>query len=119
LVSTHGQSIKYEVGDGHDNIGFWTDSNDWIDWQYQVTKPGKFAVSAEIAALQPASFELTLGDQKIKATAAVTGSYTRFRRVRLGTLEMTSTGPATLAVHPVKEDWQPINIRSIQFRPIQ
>ena len=116
---THGQSIKYEVGDGHDNIGFWTDSNDWIDWQYQVTKPGKFAVSAEIAALQTASFELTLGDQKIKATAAVTGSYTRFRRVRLGTLEMTSTGPATLAVHPVKEDWQPINIRSIQFRPIQ
>jgi len=116
---THGQQIKYEPGDDHDNIGFWLDSDEWVDWQYQVTKTGKFEVSAEIAAPQAASFQVTLGDQTIKGAAPVTGNYTRFRLVKLGTLEMTAAGPATLAVHPVKEGWQPINLRSIRLKPIQ
>jgi hypothetical protein len=116
---THGQQIKFEPGDDHDNIGFWLDSGEWVDWQYEVSKTGKFEVSAEIAAPQAASFQVTLGDQKIKGVAPVTGDYTRFRLVKLGTLQLTATGPATLAVHPVKEGWQPINLRSIRLKPIQ
>ncbi len=115
----HGQQIKYEPGEDHDNIGFWVDSDEWVDWEFQVTKPGKYQVSAEIAAPQPASFQVILGDQKIKAAAPVTGDYTRFRGVRLGTLELTSTGTATLAVRAVKEGWQPINLRSIRLKPIK
>jgi alpha-L-fucosidase len=118
-ASTHGQQIKYESGSGHDNIGYWFDADEWVDWQYEVTKPGKFEVSAEIAAPQAASFEITLGDQKIKGAAPVTGDYTRFQVAELGTLEMTSTGPATLAVRAVKEGWQPINLRCVRLKPVQ
>ena len=44
--------IKYETGDQRDNLGFWTNPDDWADWTFKVTRPGKFEVTREIAALE-------------------------------------------------------------------
>jgi alpha-L-fucosidase len=113
----HGQEVRYESGSQHDNIGFWTNPADWVDWEFKVTKPGKFAVSAEIAALERASFEIALGAQKTKGQAPVTGDYTKFRMTRLGVLEISEPGKITLSVRPVSADWHPINLKSVRLRP--
>ncbi len=113
----HGQQAKFESGPDHDNIGFWLDPKDWVDWEIQITKTGKFEVSVEIAAPKAASIEISMGEQKLKGAARVTGDYVRYRVVRLGTLELGSTGKVTLAVHPVEDGWHPINLRSVRLRP--
>ena len=115
----HGDQIKYESGDARDNLGFWTESGDWADWEFTVTKPGKFEVTAEVAAPEPASFEVSIGAQKVKADAAVTGDYGRFRRTKIGTLEIAATGKATLALHAVADGWHPINVKSIRLKPAE
>ena len=115
----HGDQIKYESGDARDNLGFWTESGDWADWEFTVTKPGKFEVTAEVAAPEPASFEVSIGAQKAKADAVVTGDYGRFRRTKIGTLEIAATGKATLALHAVADGWHPINVKSIRLKPAQ
>jgi len=115
----HGDQIKYESSDQRDNIGFWSDPAEWADWEFTVTKPGNFEVSAEVAAPAKASLEVTLADQKLKGEAPVTGDYGRFRRVKLGTLQIQTTGKATLAVHGVHEGWHPVNLKAIRLKPVQ
>jgi alpha-L-fucosidase len=113
----HGGQIKFEGGAERDCIGFWLDPNDWVEWQFKATKPGRYVLTAEIAATGSGSFEVSLGNQKIKATAPNTGNYGKFQKVELGTLELTATGKVSLAVKAVKDGWQPFNLRSIKFKP--
>jgi len=113
----HGDTAQYESGGGKDNIGFWLNPNDWVEWQFKATQTGKFDVTAEIASQGTGSFELRLGNQKLKGTAPNTGDYTKFRKVSLGTLEIRESGKASLEVRPVAAGWQPINLKSVTFKP--
>lgn len=111
----HGSQIQYESGGAHDNLGYWFNTDDWADWDFQVTKPGKFVVTAEIAAPTATSFELSIGGQTLRGEAPVTGDYTTFQTVPLGTIEIPKAGKANVAVHPVKDGWQPMNLRSVEL----
>ena len=81
-ATLHGKTIQLQSGHGKENIGYWTDPADWIEWPFQVTKPGKYTVTAEIAATGSGTFEVVFGDQKIRATAPNTGDYDKFQTVR-------------------------------------
>ncbi len=116
-ATLHGEQIQYESEPPHDNIGFWTNPDDWAEWTFNVAKPGKFDVSAEVAALEKASFEVGTGDQKVRGNANVTGDWTKFRLVKLGTLELPSAGKTTVTLHAVKDGWQPLNVKAIRLKP--
>jgi alpha-L-fucosidase len=113
----HGD-LKYESGPQRDNIGYWLNSDDWAAWEFKVTKPGKFDLSAEIAAPESAGFEVSLGDQKTEGVAPVTGDYGKFAVTKLGVIAITSPGKIMLAVRPRKEGWHPINLKSIRLSPM-
>jgi alpha-L-fucosidase len=113
----HGADIQQESIGGHENIGYWTNPGDWGDWEFKVATPGKFNVTADVAGLDATSFDLTSGESRLRATANPTGSYDRFRTAKLGAIEISAAGVQTLAVHPVKEDWHPINVRSLRLTP--
>jgi alpha-L-fucosidase len=50
----HGEQVKYEGGHHRDNIGFWRRPADWVEWQFTITRPGKFAISVKFGdPLQP------------------------------------------------------------------
>jgi alpha-L-fucosidase len=113
----HGEQIRYESGHQRDNIGFWTDPSDWADWEFKATKPGTFTVVAEVAAPEAASFEVSVGDQKVRAEAPVTGDYGKFKTVTLGKIEIKSAGKTSLALHAVQDGWHPLNVKAIQLKP--
>ena len=106
-----------ETGHQRDNIGFWTNPADWADWTFQVTKTGKFDVTAEIASLETASLTASIGDSKTSGSAAPTGDYGKFKVARLGTIEILSPGKVTLAVRPVQEGWHPVNLKAVRLKP--
>jgi alpha-L-fucosidase len=113
----HG-GLQYESGGGKDNIGYWTNPEDTASWTFKVDRPGKFNVSAEIAAEASGKFEVVVGEQKIPGTAPVTKDYTKFKRVDLsGVIEITSPGSVILTVKPVTAGWQPMNLRSLRLVP--
>jgi alpha-L-fucosidase len=114
----HGSDIQYETGDERDNLGFWTNPDDWADWELRITRPGKFEVTAEIAGLEKASIEVSVGDGKTQGAANATGDYGKFKVARLGTLEIASPGKATLTVRPVKDGWHPLNLKAIRLKPV-
>jgi len=114
----HGNEIKYETGHQRDNIGFWTNPADWADWEFKVTRPGKFDVTAEVAALEKASFEVAAGNSTTVGTAPATGDYGKFKVTKLGVLEIASPGKVTLAVRTVKDGWHPLNLKAIRLKPV-
>ncbi|MCS6862011.1 MAG: hypothetical protein NZT92_17020, partial [Abditibacteriales bacterium] len=114
----HGEMIQYESGHNRNNIGFWTNPNDWVEWEFNVTKPGKFNVTAEIAALGSGSFHVIVGNQRLKGTAPTTGDYGKFQTVSLGVIELPAPGKTSLSVKPIRDGWQPMNLRAIRLTPV-
>jgi len=113
----HGATLQSESGESLDDIGHWTNPDDWADWEFKVTKPGRFTVSAVIAAPASGSFDLSVAGRTLRCSTPVTGSYITFQPVTLGVMEIPTAGDVTLAVHPAKERWQPINLRAIEWTP--
>ncbi len=111
------QSPQVETKDGKPNIGFWTDSRDWISWEFTIVKTGTFDISGQIAAQEPSRFELKLGNQNLSVNSAATGGYNTFEVLSLGKLKIDSAGKTTLEIRPVQHEWKPINIRSLTLRP--
>ena len=114
----HGAGLRYESGQQRDNLGYWSNPDDWADWEIKITKPGKFEVSAETAAPEPASFEISAGAGKLQAAAPVTGDYGNFKLTRLGILQIPSAGKITIAVRPIKANWHPINLKALRLKPV-
>jgi len=114
----HG-GLQYESGDAKDNVGYWTNPVDTANWSFKVDRPGKFKLSAEIAAEASGKFEVIVGEQKIHGAAPATKDYTKFKRTNLsGSLELP-TGSVTLTVKPVVDGWQPMNLRSLRLVPVE
>jgi hypothetical protein len=110
--------LQYESGGPHDNIGYWTNPDDWAAWEFKVVQPGKFTVSAVISSPAASPFELSVSGQTLHCTAPITGDYTTFRPATLGTIEIPAAGNITLAVHPIKDGWQPMNLQSVKLIPV-
>ncbi len=122
----HGNQIKVEhihrkgmLKTAESNIGFWLDPADWVEWQFHVARPGKFIVTAEIAAERSGKFQLIVGENKLAAAAPATGDYAKFQKVELGQVEIIAPGKTSLAVRAVKEGWHPFNLSRLTLTPIQ
>src|SRR5205807_9910335 len=61
----HGSEMRYESGAQRDNLGYWSNPEDWADWEFNVTKPGKCEISGASAAVESASFEVQIGEQAV------------------------------------------------------
>jgi uncharacterized phage infection (PIP) family protein YhgE len=114
----HGEQMKYEIGPDRDNLGYWADPRDWAEWELEVPQPGRFKVTAEVATLGASRFQVLLGDQGLEANAPSTGDYGRFQKVEIGTVELPAVGKTSVAVRPIAEGWQPMNLRSVELVPL-
>lgn len=113
---THG-SLRYESGEKRDNIGFWLNPADYVDWEFKLNRPGSYTVKATLAAPQASSFEIVCAGQRLTAKAPVTGDYGNFQTVDLGALTLSASGKLTIEIRPLKDSWQPINLKGLVLQP--
>ena len=117
-ANLHGTTFKYESGGPLDDIGYWTNPDDWADWELNIKQPGKFKIVASIAAPALTSFELSVAGQTFHFSTPVTADYVTFATTNLGMVDIPATGKITLAVHPIKDGWQPMNLKSIELTTV-
>ncbi|MFI5377990.1 MAG: alpha-L-fucosidase [Tepidisphaerales bacterium] len=114
-AALHGQRLRLDAN--KENLGYWTNADDWASWEVQVAKAGKYNVKIELAATGTASFDLAVGEQTLRVKFPATGAYTKYETRIVGTLELAA-GKATLSIKPVKEGWKPVNIRNVKLMPV-
>jgi len=111
----HGEGIKFDNPQKRDAVRFPANAEAWLDWQFEVTKPGQFEVIAEVSAQQKASIEVQVGDQRLTVVSPTTKDNTRFKAAKLGTVEIPA-GKVTLSLRAVKDGWHPISIQAVKLR---
>jgi len=119
-ATIHGDTAQYESGGGKDNIGFWTNPQDWVSWNVKVTRPGTFTVEITYAS-EPGSagseYAVTVGDEQVAGKTANTGSWTEFKTETLGTLKIPAAGTVSVAVKPkTKPGVGVMNLKAIALK---
>ena len=117
-ATLRGKTIRYEEGSERNSLGFWTDPADFATWDAKIQKPGKFEVTVEAAATGKSALTFAVGDKSVQGPIQSTGDYGKFRNIKLGTIEIGTAGKAAFSLKAVKEDWQPVNVRSVRLRPV-
>ncbi len=113
-------SPAVESKGGQDNLGFWMNRQGTVSWTFSINRPGKFAVSAPVAAVGGTSKVVIVTDRNELPPVSIpnTGDYARFRPLRFGEVNIAKAGPCTLTVKPVPANWSPINLRAITLTPV-
>jgi alpha-L-fucosidase len=111
----YSEHAKYEKD--KDCIGYWVSSKVTVEWNFTVSKPGTFRVSALAASEKISTLTLSLAGQSKGADVPASGGYTSFKPVDAGTFEIDEPGEYTLKIVPVKKGWNPINLRSVNLVP--
>ena len=102
VATVHGKRLKYEKGGAKDNLGFWTDKNDWASWDFTVSTPDTMDVLITYAcprgnASDQYSLAVTrkLPDGKPAATKGAKPAPTEAGKRPFGTQEIVATVPDT------------------------
>ena len=118
-ATLHGDNLKLEERGGKPCIGFWDNGDEWISWNAQTTKPGKYKVSATVATVfDDAEFAVAAGGEMLATNAPNTGSWDTFQTIDLGQIQVKQTGDLTVKVSAKDPaSWKAINLNSVQLTP--
>jgi hypothetical protein len=120
-VTIHGTVVRYEPNPHKNTIGYWAKKEDWVSWDFTVSKPGRF----DVLALQGcgkgsggAEVEFTFDDKpSLKMTVQDTGGFQNFVERHIGTIEL-SAGRHTLSVKPLTKPGQAVmDLRQVMLKP--
>jgi alpha-L-fucosidase len=120
-ADVHGHGARYEEGNGKDNIGYWMDPKDTVSWEASVPTAGRYSVSIEYACdagSAGSEFRLLVAGQALKGKVASTGSWTAFKSVSIGDVEVAPGGHVTVRVEPTsKPGLAVMNLKSVRLTP--
>jgi alpha-L-fucosidase len=115
----HGKQLKQEHPQQGGNIGYWLDPAEWVEWNFEVTKPGIYNVYVEAAEPTGGKFGIAIGERAVEAAAPSTGSYDRYQQAMIGQIEILRGGKTSLIFKPIKDGWKPINLKSVALKPLK
>ena len=101
----HGEKIKYESGNGKNNLGFWTNQKDWAGWNIKVASGGTFEVVLEYAIpknIAGSTFVVSVGKQTLNGTVKSTGDWAKFEKFPLGKIDLEKNKSLEVSIKPTK-----------------
>ncbi|MES2598188.1 MAG: hypothetical protein V4662_22830 [Verrucomicrobiota bacterium] len=103
-ATTWSENMRFEPKPEKNCLGYWTEADDFAEWEFNVAKPGKYKVIVSYGCgggNQGSEVELKQGAQSLKWTTQDTGGFQKWQEVPVGEIEITSTGTQRLVIDPV------------------
>ncbi|MDB5334100.1 MAG: putative glycosyl hydrolase [Phycisphaerales bacterium] len=96
----HGSRIHLDGGD-EKHIGSWTVADDWIEWSFPVSRPGRYRIDLTQASTDTSGgeFDVLIHHQIFACRTKSTGDFDRYITLNLGSAGLQQ-GQATLAIKP-------------------
>jgi alpha-L-fucosidase len=119
-ATIHGSTARHDSAMGNENIGFWSDIKDWVDWNLSVKKAGEFDVEVTYAcnnADAGSEFTVEVAGKKLTGKVEGTGGWTKLVTKNLGRIEIAA-GRHTLAVRATTMPKGAVmDLRSVVLKP--
>lgn len=114
----YGGQARYVEATGGGHIEGWHDPRIRIEWPVRITTPGSFEMTLETATpVDGSSMMIAIGGRQVGVTLPSSPKAGSPVRVGAGTITLDEPGLHALEVRPLKPDWKPVKLRSIQLKP--
>ncbi|NBS53266.1 MAG: hypothetical protein EBS96_11785 [Spartobacteria bacterium] len=113
-----GGTPRFQEGETGNEIGFWSNPESSVSWEFTGAKPGEYEVLAEVSGIKDAKAIVTIGDQKLTAPLASTVNYSKYNSQSLGKIHIATDGNQVIVVKPDPADWTAFNLRQVTLKPI-
>ena len=117
--SPHGKRIIYEPQPNKNVVGYWTEVDDWVDWELMVPKAGNYEIEVHCGCAGGGSVvALQIGDSSFEWTVRDTGHFQNIIIENVGRTWLP-IGTKRLSVRPKSKAGVAImDIRQIVLRPL-
>jgi alpha-L-fucosidase len=119
----HGRTARCQSSNGHDNIGYWSDKNDWVSWYVRVKTPGKFNLEIVLSCIPDdagSKYTVTVADRTLPGTVESTGDWDKFVTSTLGTVTVAESGRYLVTVRPTTMPKKAVmNLQSVTLKPVK
>jgi hypothetical protein len=114
----HGTKARYEPEPHKNTIGYWTVPEDWVSWDFEVARAGRYEVEVQQGCKDGGSeVAVEIAGQTLAFTVVGTGHFQHFIQKTLGTVDLAA-GAQTLAVKPrAKRGAAVMDLRRVVLRP--
>jgi len=103
---------------GKQNLGFWDSPEDRAQWRVQIKQPGKYGVSAVVAARSASKLAVEVAGQKLTADVPATGDWDRQQSIEFGTVQIDKAGTCDVIARPADaQHWKAINPWKLELTP--
>jgi len=117
-ANIHGEKLITEGHGLKSNLGFWVNSADTAEWLAAVPADGRYTVTFQAASLKDSQLTLSSGGTSIVLRVApATGDYKKYKQYKAEPLTLKAGKQVSLIAAPVKDGWQPVNLREIRLVP--
>lgn len=117
----HGTTVRYEPQPHKNTIGYWTKAEDWVSWEFELTRPGTFIVELTQACGKGSGgseYRVAVGEESLTDTVPETGAFTNFVSRVIGSVKLASAGHYTLTVKPIKKPGLAVmDLRAVTLKP--
>ncbi len=119
--TAHGKKLRYEPETYKNVMGYWTEVDDWADWDLALPKDGSYEIEVQCGCGSNnggSVVRLEIGSDSLQWTVRDTGHFQNMIIENIGSMRLKA-GNYRLAVRPQsKKGAAVMDIRSIVLRPI-
>lgn len=121
-ATTWSETMRYESKPEKNCLGFWTDPNDFAEWEFQLARPGRYQVIVTHGCgggNHGSEVAVKVGSQENKFTVQDTGGFQKWKDVTVGEIEIKEGGVQRLVVDPLnKKKSAVLDVQKVVLKPV-
>jgi len=120
-ATTWSETMRFEPKPEKNCLGFWTSEDDFAEWEFTATKPGRYTVVVTQgcgAGNGGSQVEVKLGEQKTRFSVLETGGFQTWKDVEAGVIEIPAPGTHRIVIDPVDKKGKAVmDVQKVTLKP--
>lgn len=121
-ATTWSENMRFEPKTEKNCLGFWTSEDDFAEWDFEVTKPGRYKVTVVHGCgtgNEGSEVAVKLGEQELKFSVKDTGGFQKWSEEQVGEVEIKKPGKMRLVIDPVsKAKSAVLDVNKVVLKPV-
>jgi len=100
-ATTYAEELRYEPKAEKNCLGFWKNKEDWAEWVFDVSTPGKFKLTLHYGCgggSEGSKVAVLVNEHTREFTVENTGGFQKWRELDLGEVELNAKGENRIAL---------------------